>query len=73
MKGCLFILLFIEATYCQNLGPSISASELFEVKKEIKIVDFRGEDARDLDGYIEDSIVIPDEKNEETENKIRSV
>ena len=80
MKSILFItylyLFALVANYAngQSLtGQPISASELVKMTKtaEISIVDFRGEAARDLDGFIEGSIYIPDEMTNDVESEIR--
>lgn len=49
----------------------LSASELLDIKDQIKIVDFRGQDAHDLDGFIEKSLPIPDQMDDKTENILR--
>ena len=64
----LFSLIIISAVHCEK---PLSASELLDIKDQIKIVDFRGQDAHDLDGFIEKSLPIPDQMDDKTENILR--
>lgn len=54
-----------------NVKNTITADELMISIDSVKIVDFRGQDAHELDGFIPRSLLFPDVIDKVTENKIR--
>ena len=73
-KFNLFILALFGAfapNSADEFGQNLSAEDLLELKEDVVIVDFRGEEAHDLDGLIMGSIPVPDTIDENTENKLR--
>ena len=68
-----FILGFLPGIQAQNqepFGVPISPEELLEIQQNIKIVDFRGDKAQELDGFIEGSILVPNPITDEIEQKL---
>ena len=76
MLARLFILLL---TICHSLaeneptGSPIRAQVLVQLQNNVHIVDLRGEEARELDGFIEGSIVVPDQITNEIEQRLKSL
>ena len=60
----------IQAQNQEPLGLPISPEELLEIQQTIRIVDFRGDKAQDLDGFIEGSILVPNPITVEIEQKL---
>ena len=60
----------IQAQNQEPLGLPISPEELLEIQQIIRIVDFRGDKAQDLDGFIEGSILVPNPITVEIEQKL---
>ena len=68
-----FILGFLSGIEAQNqepFGAPISPEELLEIQQNIQIVDFRGDKAQELDGFIEGSILVPNQSTDEIEQKL---
>ena len=62
-----FILLFIYVASGEGLTPQ----DLMKLRNQVKIVDFRGEQAHDLFGYIEGSIPVPSAMDEAVSEELR--
>ena len=69
------LLIFSSLFIVQNVFAErpISASEVKKLIEQegAKIIDLRGEDARDLDGFIEDSVNVPDTATQESTNELK--
>ena len=69
------LLIFSSLFIVQNVFAErpISASEVKKLieQESAKIIDLRGEDARDLDGFIEDSVNVPDTATQESTNELK--
>ena len=65
-----FTLFIVQYVFAER---PISASEVKKLIEEegVKIVDLRGEDARDLDGFIEGSLNVPDNATQESTNELK--
>lgn len=64
----LFILFLIGLA---NSEIILSASDLMDIRDQVEVVDFRGEEAHDLDGFIQGSLAVPDTMDEKTEDNLR--
>jgi hypothetical protein len=68
----LFILLADSSSLAENLlFQPISPEELLTVQENAKFLDFRTDEARDLDGYIFGSQLLTENLDQESENTIR--
>ena len=68
------IIIFVVIWLTESLANeknTITADELMSTIDSVKIVDFRGKDAHELDGFIPQSLLIPDVIDKVTENRIR--
>lgn len=71
MNKCLFITLLVHFLTFVKSEIILSANDLMEIRDQVEIVDFRGENAHDLDGFIQGSIALPDILDEKSLENLR--
>jgi len=72
LKNLFIVVIFVCASYAEDTtGVPISAEILVQIQNNVHIVDFRGDEARDLDGFIEGSVAIPVEMTDEIKQTLQ--